>query len=714
MPRQSELPWDEKMGIEILAPAGDEITAKRALLSGAGAIYLGLKNFSARSSADNFDYDALKRTTRFAHLLGAKVYVCLNTLVKDDETGEFFSAAIEAYQSGADAILMQDLFLGKKLKESCPALTLHLSTQAGCCNEYGARLAKEFGFSRVVLARETPIEDVRKIAKIIETEVFVQGALCTAFSGQCYLSSFAGNNSGNRGRCKQPCRKKYSIDRAGFEEFAYALSPADLCVGEHVQELVDAGVCSLKIEGRMRRSEYVAAAVEFYARLLNGQDTKRAFSDLKRSYNRGDYTKGLCFGAENILSRKVQGHIGEAVGLLDKNLFCKSSYAAKKGDGFKILRGGYEVGGAIFLKDGKGGFYLSSQDKLKAGDEVRLTTDSALGERFPEHKRKVLLSLHFKEGERAQISCGEFVFEGAVLESAQKAPISEETLKTCFSKTGEYPFEILYENVECGNIFMPMSALNQLRRDFFEAYVKYLLPEPAKINFKAPTAEIVPVEMQGTAVIATESRSADIFIYKPQNYAAISEQDVRKIKSKKYLYLPPFFTGADIALVSEKLPLFDGIYCDGYYGLALARELNMDFFAGTGWNLTNRFSVSEAKNYAKYFALSKELSVPEQRALSAEGAFVLSGGAIKIMDLCYCPFEGKCSSCDKRELYTLTDESGRKFPLRRYRAAGKLCRFELYNCNPLAENTGKTGKLTDETVALLTPATKGHMERSML
>ena len=261
---------------------------------------------------------------------------------------------------------------------------------------------------------------------------------------------------------------------------------------------------------------------------------------------------------------------------------------------------------------------------------------------------------------------------------------------------------------------MPMSALNQLRRDFFEAYVEYLLPAPVQINFQAPTVEITPVPTAGTAVIATQDKKADIFIYKPQNYAAISEEDLKNIQAKKFLYLPPFFTGADIALVQEKLPLFEGIYCDGYYGLALARELNMDFFAGTGWNLTNRFSVSEAKRYAKYFALSKELSATEQRHLSAEGAYVLSGGAIKIMDLCYCPFGGKCTTCDKRECYTLTDESGRKFPLRRFRGAGKLCRFELYNCNPLAENTVQAGKLTDETVALSTPATKGHMERSML
>ena len=701
------------MKTEILAPAGDETTAKIALLAGADAIYLGLKNFSARSSAGNFDWEAFKRTTEFAHLLGAKVYVCLNTLVKDDETDAFFASALAAHQNGADAILMQDLFLGKILKEHCPALTLHLSTQAGCCNEYGAKLAKEFGFSRVVLARETPIEDVKKITKIIETEVFVQGALCSAFSGQCYFSSFAGNNSGNRGRCKQPCRKKYSIDREGFEELLYALSPADLCVGERVRELVDAGVCSLKIEGRMRRSEYVASAVEYYARLLDGKNADRAFSDLKRAYNRGDYTEGLCFHAENILSRKVQGHIGERVGTLDKNLFCRSDYPAKKGDGFKILRNGYEVGGGVFAKSGKDGFYLASSDKLKAGDEVRLTTDSSLSERLAKRRRKISLSLRFIAGERAQVACGEFSYCGTELESAKNAPLTQEELKSCFCKTDGLPFEVSFERIELGNVFLPKSALNQLRREFFDALVKFLVEEPSEARFEEPIVEIKLAKTKQTAVIASKESASDILIYKPQDYTVIRVEELPKAL-KRYLYLPPFFTGADLEKVKEKLSLFDGIYCDGYYGLALARELKMPLFAGTGWNLTNRFSVSEAKKYAEYIALSKELSCIEQSRLAVEGAFVLSGGAIKIMDLCYCPFGGKCISCEKRELYTLTDESGRRFPLRCVRFAARPCRFELYNCNPLTENPVSSGKLTDETVSLFTPATKGHSERSML
>ena len=245
---------------EILAPAGNAECAEAAINAGADAIYLGFRSFSARAGADNFDADALHTVLEKAHFLGVKVYVAMNTLVKDTETEEFIKTFLDVWNMGADAVILQDVLLGKYLHAEYPDVVLHLSTQAGVCTLDGARYAKECGFSRVILARETPLAEIEKIASFMETEVFVQGALCTCFSGQCYFSSFAGNNSGNRGRCKQPCRKLYSYDREGFEDPAYALSLSDLCIGEEIEKLRKAGVTSFKIEGRMRRAEYVSAA----------------------------------------------------------------------------------------------------------------------------------------------------------------------------------------------------------------------------------------------------------------------------------------------------------------------------------------------------------------------------------------------------------------------------------------------------------------------
>lgn len=177
---------------EILAPAGMKSRFMRRSTPGADAVYLGLSSFSARQSARNFCPDNLKKYIDYAHALHVRVYVAMNTLVKDVEMESFVSALVAAHNSGADAIIMQDIFLGKLIKDRYPEITLHLSTQAGVCNIFGARLAKRYGFSRVILARETALKDVKEIASMIETEVFVQGALCTCFSGQCYMSALAG------------------------------------------------------------------------------------------------------------------------------------------------------------------------------------------------------------------------------------------------------------------------------------------------------------------------------------------------------------------------------------------------------------------------------------------------------------------------------------------------------------------------------------------
>ena len=275
--------------------------------------------------------------------------------------------------------------LGKAIHARYPKIVLHLSTQAGVCNENGAKFAKDCGFSRIILARETPLLEIEKIAKIIETESFVQGALCTCFSGQCYFSSFIGGNSGNRGRCKQPCRKLYAYDRNGNEEKNYALSLSDLCVGEDIQKYVDAGVCSFKIEGRMRRAEYVAAATAYYRLLIDSfselvslQDKALALSNLKRTYNRGNYTKGLAFGQDKrFLSTSVQGHIGEKVGVVkvQNTKYCvESAFRPQPGDAFKILRNGREIGGAVFSKQEGKCFILASKIRLKNGDSVFITT----------------------------------------------------------------------------------------------------------------------------------------------------------------------------------------------------------------------------------------------------------------------------------------------------------------------------------------------------
>lgn len=704
------------MELEILAPAGSEECAYASLNAGADAIYLGLQEFSARQAAENFNAESLKNICAYAHLLGAKVFVCLNTLVKDSETASFFSCARLAWNAGADALLIQDLFLGKLLHEVYPEIILHLSTQAGCCNEYGARLAKEYGFSRAVLARETPIGEIKKISKIIETEAFVQGALCSCFSGQCYFSSFAGNNSGNRGRCKQPCRKLYSIDRKGFEEKAYALSLSDLSLGNRLEELKEAGVTSLKIEGRLRRPEYAAAAVSYYKTLLSGGDGKHALSNLKRAFNRGNYTEGLGFGQKkDFLSRRVQGHIGEDIGevtLTKRGYFCKSSFVPEKGDGFKILRAGKEVGGAVLASVENGGFCLASNSRLAAGDRVCVTTSKAASEESLNQKRlcPVSVSLRFIAGEKPRATAEGFIYEREeILESAKNAPLSEEELVNCFQKTDTLPFAPEISAVTQG-AFLPKSALNAFRRAFYEGLQNYLLPRREVLEERlVPQPEVKGRAQNLRAYIAAQPKvgAGEIFICSPCEYA-----NMRTAGGESYLYLPPYFTSDDEELIAPLLDKFDGIYCEGYYGIKLAKKYGKKLFAGTGFNITNRYAAAEVSKIAEHYALSKELSKRECDFIGGAG-FYLAGGGIKVMDLIYCPFSNDCKSCDRREEYALTDEEGRVFPLRRYALSGN-CRFEVYNCAKLAA-TVSGNALFDLSCrqAENMPATKGHTERSM-
>jgi putative protease len=727
--------------LEILAPAGNTESAMTAIHCGANAIYLGFSAFSARAGAENFDFAALEETIAKAHFFGVKVYVAMNTLVKDEETENFLKTLVEVWNIGADAIIMQDIFLGKYIHSVYSDIVLHLSTQAGVCSEEGARLAKEYGFSRVILARETPIEEMKRISAVIETEAFIQGALCTCFSGQCYFSSFAGGNSGNRGRCKQPCRKKYSYDRPHFEDMAYALSLSDLCVGEKIEKLKEAGVTSFKIEGRMRRPEYVGSAVLYYRALLDGlpeQEKKARFQALKRAYNRGNYTEGLAFGQDKrLLSRAVQGHLGEKVGtvkVVNAKYFVSSTYAPVLGDAFKILRGGAELGGATFAQAGRGGFYVNSRARLLNGDSVFLTTDTASNQEVLSIKKQVpvSLSLYFKAGEKAWAECSEIggknrkirVETDDILSLARSSPLTEKELENCFLKSDCLPLAVHFKKVDLSeNVFIAKTCLNALRRKAFSAFFDELSKSKNThyeyVAFECPRALMAKGK---EAIIVSDfqrSKKSDIYIYKLYNYANPLSEDFVKTDGEKYLYCPAFIKRADIETIVEivKKYNFDGIYAENYAGIELAKANGFSLFAGVGFNLTNRLSVLELlkEESIKYYTISKELNEWEQAALSGENAFVLSGGGIKMMDLCYCPFGKTCANCDKKQVYTLTDEAKRAFPVRRFMGANGDCRFEVYNCASLS-SSGQTfaGKLFDETLPSGKNFTSGHQKNSVL
>ncbi|MBP5307630.1 MAG: U32 family peptidase [Clostridia bacterium] len=687
------------MPVEILAPAGGEKSFYAAVSSGANAIYLGLKEFSARKNAENFSVENLGYFIKYAHFFGVKIYVAVNTLVKDDEIDGFIKIVTDAYKLGADAFIMQDMFLGKLLKEKIPDICLHLSTQAGVCNEQGAKAAVEYGFSRVILARETATEDVKKITRIIETEVFIHGALCTCFSGHCYMSSFAGGLSGNRGFCKQPCRKKYTYGGSGITSFTgYNLSLADLCLKNEIQRLIEAGVKSFKIEGRMRSPEYVYSAVSVYRAAADGKNDASAFKQLKRAFNRGDFTTGYFTGnTRGIISNKTQANIGDFIGKVNrvegKRVFVATSEKFNVKDGFKVLRGECEAGSLKYVGSAGGEAVFDSFGGISAGDSVRITKDESFAAEVLSmvKTKKINVELNFEgnckasavissENRSVSVESDEIFFP------AQSRALTENEAIECFRKVDGYPFdpEIKVNKIE--KVFAPKSVINAFRRKCYSVFFDCFSGERNVVSglISLSSQLFTPnVNSHKIAVISSDFSfdlsSVDIAVFRPLDYTDENELNDFLAKTnmlERYLYVPPFASGEDVKILMRALKGFDGVYAEGYYGAELAKEAGVKLFAGTGFNLFNRFDLKRVQEISDYFVYSKELSLTETGRISSSG-FTFSLGCIQVMDLIYCPFSEKCADCKRGNIFSLTDEDNRTFTVRRYKLS--RCRFEVYN-----------------------------------
>ena len=666
--------------IELLAPAGDEKSFFSAINNGANAVYLGLKEFSARKNADNFSQDNISFYVAYAHALGVKVYVAVNTLIKDNELALFLEIVAKAYSAGVDAFILQDVFLGSVLKENFKDIVLHLSTQAGVNDERGAIFAKEMGFERVILARETQIPQIRKITKIIETEVFVHGALCTCFSGHCYMSAYVGGNSGNRGLCKQPCRKKYQLE-SSKSRGEYPISLSDLCLASDVGALIDAGVSSFKIEGRMRSPEYVGSAVEVYRKAIDG--ISYDLSKVKRAFNRGDYTKGYIYGVDgNIVSDKIQNHSGEAVGRVLKVVGDQivTDRKNEKGDAFKILRDGFEVGNATCEENG---VKLKFKGKVKSGDVLSITKEGGIKSEDKKKRAKLEVFARICEGEKIVLSSnGVSVQSDEVLPQAKSNPTTREEIIANLYRTDKYPYEILATVTIEGNPFVPKSILNKLRASLYEK-VFFKDVKPFKIpyytfdfknNYKSGYKSVVISDKKQTLDCETA------FVLAPNDYR--DEKSIADIlkgqTADKYLFVPAFLREDETVVIERLISRFDGVYADGLNGIQLAKDYGKKLICGLGINVFNSIDLYALSKISNAIILSQELSQREIGSLSLQ-ANVFNFGSIRLMELLYCPFKKDCKNCKRTQsTFTLTDEMGHRFKLRRYKIASE-CRFEVYN-----------------------------------
>lgn len=332
---RNKLPYSKP---ELLIPAGGIPQLIAAVENGADAVYLGGNAFNARINADNFDIESMEKAVDFCHLRGVKVYVTLNTLMRDNQLEPALNYAKNLYKIGVDALIIQDLGLGQLIRETMPDFEMHLSTQGTIFGVGGANTAKSLGYSRVVLAREMSLEEIKNVCEKsqIETEVFVHGALCFCFSGQCQLSRTFGGRSGNQGVCAQPCRLPYHF--AGGDEQKYHLSPKDLSLIDHLDELIKIGVHSLKVEGRLKSPEYVATVTRIYRKYIDEFSQNGSYQistddrqDLLQIFNRGNFTDAYLRGDsdENLMASEFPKNQGVYIGEVKSIKKIKSIYTLK-------------------------------------------------------------------------------------------------------------------------------------------------------------------------------------------------------------------------------------------------------------------------------------------------------------------------------------------------------------------------------------------------
>ena len=507
--------------IELLSPAGNFECLKAAINNGADAVYLGGSNFSARAFADNFDNEKIVEAIKYAHLRNVKVYVTINTLLNEYEIDNAYNFAKFLYENNVDAILIQDLGLFYRLRTDFPDFELHASTQLHIHNLQGVKNAKELGFKRVVLARESSLELIRECSKEdIEIECFVHGAICVSYSGQCLMSSVTKNRSANKGMCAQMCRLKYDLydDNKKIEtDTKYLLSPKDMFLLNDIPSLIEAGVSSLKIEGRMKSSAYVGYVTRCYREAIdayyNNQKyivTDEIINNLKALYNRGFTNTYLLNDSKDLFSNSRPNHmgieIGEVIKVLNSKVFIKLNNDINQFDGIRIISNidtglilnMLKVNGKLVNKAKKNDIVeITVKDKVKVGDKVIKTLDynfeNSINKTL-DKKIHIYLDIHLKVGDTlkvvAQFNNEHYEYVSTTyLEKAINMPISDSDIIDCFNKVDIHPYVIDKYTINLDNVFIPLKKLNEIRREFYSSFDEY------RLNKKI-SKEIVMLELK--------------------------------------------------------------------------------------------------------------------------------------------------------------------------------------------------------------------------
>ena len=608
--------------MKIVAPAGNLERFYSAVNAGADEIYMGIKGFGARRNAENFTLEEYKEAIDYAHKRGSRIFLTLNTLMKNVEIDFLYTNLKALYEYGLDAIIVQDLGYFRFIKENFPDIDIHGSTQMTVANHFEAEYLRKLGFKRVVLPREMTFEEIKKIREntSIELEVFVSGALCISYSGNCYMSSFIGGRSGNRGMCAQPCRKLYTKD----SKCNFLLSPKDQLMGkEEIQKLKSIGINSIKIEGRMKEKTYVNEAVTYFKDMIADIDRDEKLSNV---FNRG-YSKGYFYSdtkSSDIMNRNYSATMGKNIGIISgKELILEDGIIL--GDGITYLSRDYEVLGGEYInriekknqrekfKEANIGDKIILRNAPKGAKYVFKNFDKEvideITQRLKQENKKQEIELIFegKLGEKPVLkgkitnNYGKEIVETIVgenpIEQASKKSAEAKSIEEKLCETGDTPFVVTDCKVYIGNnIFMPVSVLKELRRNLLQ-----ILEEKLVESYRRNLGErkIFNIEIEKDRVKTPE---ISVMVTTKEQEKIVRNLGIKKI----------YHRGFDVAKEGnlEKIDLNSHLATNLYQVL---ENKTRDITVGWNLNIGNIYSLNEFSKIpnVKTIILSPELKYEE-------------------------------------------------------------------------------------------------------
>lgn len=716
--------------IELLAPAGSLEALKAAVNSGADAVYLGGTMFNARAYATNFSDEELEEAIRYAHLRNVSIYVTVNTLFYDEEFEAVMAYIDRLYLMNVDALIIQDLGLMNQVKQLYPDFEIHASTQASIHQLSGVEALAELGVERVVLARENTIEEIQAICQHakIDIEVFVHGALCMCYSGQCLMSSLIGGRSGNRGKCAQPCRLPYKLklDNKSLDYSPhYLLSAKDICVLENIGDYIEAGVTSFKIEGRMKRPEYVAAVVKSYRHAIDQwlhshslNNMEEEIEEMFQMFNRG-FSKGHAFHEKNMITDVYPGNFGVEIGEVtqydrkEQLVYIKLNQPLAQGDG---IRFGYEDNGRVVNKmywrdrlvnQAKIGEEVAIEFnvKIKEGTKVFRTSSALLIQKLEKEysekkiKTPITLKLSGKIGQPLTLTLtlkeNQVTLQSSnLVEEATQSALSFERIKQQLSKLGNTVYTAKKVILDLpDNIQFPIKELNELRRQGIETLDEKRLSHqrqsriftPMSITGQEKEIKEIYVHVQTMAQCQAAVEAGAKIICYPFNK---SIKDVYELYKNQGVSIIPYVSRIidDDHLKrikeSELYPLFSK-WLVGDIG-ALHYFADKELMVDSSLNITNSYALKHPAINHTEVILSVEMTESQMSHLQAGKQKIgyVAYGRLETMITKYCPISQHYFGCQKKGCnqckngqYYLIDRKNEQFPI----LVDEECRMHLYN-----------------------------------